>query len=282
MLSAHALPRWLWSAYGVRKGTTTARGLSLSARDRVATCQLPPPTPTSAACLALIRRPGARCLYGVGAALEVAACARCAGLVVVGIWRTKRHFLGKRPLSFSARPWCDVPAAASNANQRRVSRAAQARRRSLSLGVGAALKVSYCARRAALAVVGHRRTKGHRFGETPLYFGTRPWCDVPAAASNANQRRVSLALQAVGEGEAQHSSLLLARALPCWLWSAYGVRKVTASARGLSLSARARGATCQLPPPTPTSAACLARRRRAGSRCLGRKRSTRACFARTP
>ena len=132
LLSAHALPRWLWSAYGVRKGTTTARGLSLSARDRVATCQLPPPTPTSAACLALIRRPGARCLYGVGAALEVAACARLASLVVVGLWRTKGHCVGERPLSFGARPWCDVPASASNANQRRVSCAAPACRQSLS------------------------------------------------------------------------------------------------------------------------------------------------------
>ena len=66
--------------------------------------------------------------------LRFATSARRAALVAVGLRRTKGHCQVLRPLSFSARPWCDVLAAASIANQHRVSRAAQARRRSVSLG----------------------------------------------------------------------------------------------------------------------------------------------------
>ena len=39
--------------------------------------------------------------------------------------------------------------------------------------------------------VGQRRKEGHCTGSEPLFFGARPWCDVPAAASNAQRFRVA-------------------------------------------------------------------------------------------
>ena len=54
---------------------------------------------------------------------------------------------------------------------------------------------------------------------------------------------------AVSREEAQHASLLRARAMPRWLWSLYALSKATAPARSLSPSTRGRGATCQLLPP---------------------------------
>ena len=45
--------------------------------------------------------------------------------------------------------------------------------------------------------------------------------------------------------EAQHESLLRARGVPHWLWSVHTPGKGTAPVRGLSPSARGRGATCQ-------------------------------------
>ena len=54
---------------------------------------------------------------------------------------------------------------------------------------------------------------------------------------------------AVSREEAQHASLLRARAVPRWLWSADAQGKGIAPARGLSPSARGRGVTYQLRPP---------------------------------
>ena len=86
-----------------------------------------------------------------------------------------------------------------------------------------------------------------------------------------NQRRMScgagIPALAVTRGEAQHSSLLNARAVPRWLWSTHAVPKRTAPSRGLFPSARARGATCQLRPQCQANAAFLARHSCACARC---------------
>ena len=47
-------------------------------------------------------------------ALETAARARRATLIVVGLCIMKGHWTGKRPPSFGVRPWCDVPAVTSH------------------------------------------------------------------------------------------------------------------------------------------------------------------------
>jgi len=75
--------------------------------------------------------------------------------------------------------------------------------------------------------------------------------------------------------------LLRARAVPRWLWSAHASAKGTTPARGLSPSARVRGATCKLRPPTPSKRRVS---RGAGVRAhlrslsLGKRRSTRVCY----
>ena len=57
----------------------------------------------------------ARCLSRGGAARKLAARARRAAPVVVGLGRIQGHCTSEKPLSFGARPWYDVPATASNA-----------------------------------------------------------------------------------------------------------------------------------------------------------------------
>ena len=80
------------------------------------------------------------------------------------------------------------------------------------------------ARRAVLVVVGSCSIKERCASEAPLSFGVLPWCDVLAAGSNAKPApRVSRsagapALSVSGE-EAQHASLLRARAVARWLCS---------------------------------------------------------------
>ena len=81
----------------------------------------------SAAWLVRHRRVGARYLWGGGAALELASRARGAALAVIGSCLVERCRTGERARSFGARPWRDVPAAASNSKPApRVSRDAGA------------------------------------------------------------------------------------------------------------------------------------------------------------
>ena len=126
----------------------------------------------------------ATCLLGRGAARELAARARRAALAVVGPGSVKGHCAGGRSLCFDARPWCDVSAAASNPQP---AFAWHVRTRHcadyLSSG-GATRELAARARRAALVVIGPGTVKGHCTGGRPPSVGARPWCDVPAAASN--------------------------------------------------------------------------------------------------
>ena len=65
-----------------------------------------------------LSRAGARCLWEGDAALMLAACARCVASVVIGSRHSKRGCAGKKPLSFGARLWCDVPVTPPNAKTR--------------------------------------------------------------------------------------------------------------------------------------------------------------------
>ena len=68
----------------------------------------------SAACL--MQRTHAGALYRwADVALKITARARYAALVVVGSNAKEKLCVSERPLFLSARPWCDVPAAASSA-----------------------------------------------------------------------------------------------------------------------------------------------------------------------
>ena len=130
--------------------------------------------------------------------------------------------------------------------------------------------------------------KGYCSGEKPLSFGGRPWCDMPAAASNSHSRlsrgpRMHATVLAVCGEEAQHARLRRARAVPRGMWSVHALGEDTAPAGSLPRSVQDRGATCQLPPQFCT-AGFRAVRARAPMRWLsmGRRRKTRACRAHAP
>ena len=105
------------------------------------------------------------CLSGGCAARELAARARRAALAVVGLCHIQKHCPGERPLSFGARPWCDVPVGASNAQPTFAPTFAwhtRAHRCTACLsGVGAARGLAARARSAALVVVGPYAMQKH-------------------------------------------------------------------------------------------------------------------------
>ena len=177
--------------------------------------------------------------------------ARCAALALCHVYVCLQgHCIGERPLCFGARPWCDMPATASK-NQLAFAWHACARHCARCLlGEGAARELAAHAQRAATIVVEIRTRQGHYSDERPLSFGTRPWCDMPAAASNnqpsfACHARVRHCARCLSEGSAARKFAARARCAtlpvpnPC-------VLKGPATARGLSPSARGRGVTCQL------------------------------------
>ena len=135
--------------YPIKEHRTGWR-LSPSVRARVATCQLWSPTPSQrrvshgsvAPALAVS---GDEAQHS--SALELAARARRAALVVVGSYSIKGRCAGERSLFFGARSWCDVPALASNAKPAPcvTCHAALSRLRSLSLGRGRSTR-AFCAR----------------------------------------------------------------------------------------------------------------------------------------
>ena len=114
----------------------------------------------------------------------------------------------------------------------------------------AARKYAARARSAALVVVGPYTKQGHYIGERPLSFGARRGAtcqlQLPIISWLSRGTRERDAELAVSREEAQHASMLRARAVPRWLWSVHELTKGTVPARGLSASARGRGVTCQL------------------------------------
>ena len=146
-MRARAVPRWLWLAHGLYKGTAPERGLSLSARGRGATCQPWQPTRSR-----LWRGTRARATE-VAASREEAQHARVLGarrvaLVVVGPRSFKAHWAGDRPLSFGTCPQCNVIGAASNAQPALAWRAHARQCAGCPSGSGAAGVLAARARRA--------------------------------------------------------------------------------------------------------------------------------------
>ena len=213
LLRARAVPRWLWSVHAYER-TLHRREASLLRRAAVvrrASCGL-----QESSRLSRGTRERATALAVSREEAQHASLLR-ARAVPRWLWsfmHYERRCTGERPLSFGARPWCDVPAAASK-NQPAVAWHARARHcaRCLS-GGGAARKLAARARRAALVVVG----------------------------------------SCLGRG--------------------------TAPARGLSPSARGRGATCQLRPPRISRLSRGTQRARHCARCLSGGGAARELAAR--
>ena len=140
------------------------RGLSPSARDRDATCQLRSPTPTSARFSRGARTPAPAIAWGVGTTLKLSTRPPRATLVLVGLCLFKGYCVGKRPLHL----------------------------------------------RCALAV-------------------RRACCGLQRQPTPHVSRGAVAPSRAVSGEEAHYLSSLRARDVLRWLWSAYCLRKDTAS-----------------------------------------------------
>ena len=168
------------------------------------------------------RRACARYLWGGGAACEVttrataphswwSACALSEGTTEVR---------GRSPSAHDHGVTCQLRLLTPN-RRLRVKRA-QARLRSLSLKRTLSIR-AYCARSPRCAGCGLSKThEVCRTGERPHSFGVRPWCNVPATATNSKPAAACLAKRACARclrdaGSARkHAARLTA---PCWLWS---------------------------------------------------------------
>ena len=113
LLRARAVPRWLWSVHALWKATAPTGSHFFSARGTDATCQM---QPSKMSRLSRGMRERANALTISQEEAQHASLllrARRAGLVAVVPCTTNGHCTSRKPLSFGARPWCDVPAAAS-------------------------------------------------------------------------------------------------------------------------------------------------------------------------
>ena len=107
-----------------------------------------------------------------------------------------------------------------------------------------------------IVVIGPCRMEGDCAGERPIFFGARPWYDVPlrplrSRLSRGNRKRATALV--VSREEAQHASLPRTRAMSRRLRLVCAVWKGTAPAKDLSPSVKDRGATGQLRPPLYTA-----------------------------
>ena len=128
----------------------------------------------------------ARCLLVGGAARELAARAHRAALIVAGSCTKQGHCTGVRPLSLDGaavvrRANCCLPETESAGL--RVARARACHYAGCLSGGGAARERAARACHAAVVLVGLCSINGHCTDERPLSFAARPWCDVPATAT---------------------------------------------------------------------------------------------------
>ena len=94
-----------------------------------------------------------------------------------------------------------------------------------------------------MVMVGPYPTKGRCDGETLLPFGSRPWCDVPAAASSfmpapRGSRDAGASALAVSGKEAQHSTFLRTRRAALVLICPLSTKGRCTSGRPLSFGAQ--------------------------------------------
>ena len=134
----------------------------------------------------------ARRLSGGGVARELATRAHGTALVVVGTCPMKGHCASEMALCFGARPWCDLPTAASNTQPAFTWRTRE-RATALALSGEEArqARLATRARRAARDMVAFRTIQDHCTSEKPLSLGTRPCCVVPAEAANTQKAFVA-------------------------------------------------------------------------------------------
>ena len=267
------------------KGTAPAEGLSPSVQDRGATCELWLPT-RSRLSRGTRERHCAGCLSGGGETRKLAARARRAALVLFGLRTMKGYCTGGRPLSFGARPWCDVRAVASNAQPAFAWHARERHCAGCLSGGGETRELAARARRAALAVVGLRIRRVLHRREASLFrcktVVRRASCDLQRAAG-IRVARAQAPLRWLSLGRWRNTRACRARA-PCRA----GCDRTTHYERALHRRKASlfrcktvvRRASCDL----QRAAGIRVARERAPLRwlSLGRWRNTRACRARAP
>ena len=156
LLRARALPRRLWPAWSLQKGTAPKQG-SLFRRApgvRRASCGLH--RQPNAIYLAGRRRACARCHWGGRAALELAAYSHRAALVVIDVCTIEAYCRDERSLSFGARSCFAVPASASNAKPVRVLHVTQLGAPAAATGEKSQGSRACCARAPCRALCGRR------------------------------------------------------------------------------------------------------------------------------
>ena len=203
------------------ESTALARGLSLSAQDRGATCELwlsthgrlSHGTRLRNTALAVFREVAKHASWPRARAPCYAGHGRLTHLT--------KYCTGGRPLTFGTRPWFDVRAVTSSAQPAFAWHFNRRHCAGCLSGGGETRELAARARLAVLAVVGSRTTKIRCTGGRRLIFGARPWCDVRAVASNtqpaSRDRRTSATTLAVFEDVAKDASLLCARVVLRWL-----------------------------------------------------------------
>ena len=207
----------------------------------------------------------------------LAACARCVASIVIGSRHSKRGCAGKKPLSFGARLWCDVPVTPPNAKTRSAVAPPLA-----DSGEEAQQANLLCARASPRWL---RSGRVPRMGAVPAK-GLPPLARYRGATCQLrpprpNKRRVSrgaVALALVVFGEEAHAKTCFARALRragCGLIAFHEKALDWREACLLRPALLVRRASCDLQ--RQTSAACHAAQSSRRSLSLGRRRSTQAC-----
>ena len=223
LLRACAAPRWLWVFQALRRAPHRREAALLLCTALVRRTGNGHQRQTSGRVSSDLRRTCVRCLWGGCSAYELAARARRATLVV-GVPSPTKGAAPPRGRSPSVHN-CDATywQRSPTPDRRPRVKRSQAGLRSLPLRRRLSIRAC-CARAPRRAGCGCSKPhEGRRTGERPLSFGARPWCDVPATATNARPAAVcqanagGLALAVSGE-DSQHTSLLRVCAAPCWLW----------------------------------------------------------------
>ena len=221
----------------------------------------------------------ARSLSGGGALRAVAARVRRAARVLVVPFTMEGHCTGMRPLSFGARPWCDMPTVASSLHSQ-LSRGERWRATALAVSREEAQRARLPSARAALVCSVHTPYKATApaRGLFSSVQGRGAMCQLrpPVLRSRISRgARGCTTAFAVSREEAQHVQWLRTRDVPRGLWLLH------TPARGLSSSVRDRGTTCQLRSPLCAASFRMAR---AGAplHSLSVRRSTRAFRERAP
>ena len=218
LTSAHTMPRSEWLTHDLQKSAALPTGLSPSAQDRGATCQLRPQNHSR---LSRGERKRPLCSLSLGRRRISRACrtraayrARRGGFMP---YETPPH---RREASLL---WCKTVVRRSSCELTTHTAGSQvtcpgAQLCSLSLGKGAALELVARALRAALVAVSIRLTKIHYAGERHLPFGERPWCDAPAASSQhtvgCRVARAGVRLRSLSLGKRRSTRACRART-PC-------------------------------------------------------------------